>query len=444
MLGQKRRLSTTNRFVLAALRLPALSPRLRTSPVFLAVAGVVALALAATGIDRLVAQIEGDRGIPPIASNGDFEVSGIEVETTGKDAEEARLKGWSEAQRKAWEKLWSAQSGGTSKAPALSDGAIDSMVSAVVVEREQLGPHRYIATLGVIFDRARAGQLLGLSGEKVRSAPMLVIPVLTQGGVISVFETRTPWQKAWAEYRTGASTIDYVRPQGDGSDSLLLTAGQLDRRSRTWWRLVLDEFGAADVLMPMARLERQFPGGPVRGTFTARFGPDNRYLDSFTMTANDEAGVPAMLNQAIERLDRTYGQALAAGVLAPDKSLNVAIQVDEAAIAAIVAKQGPLPTAAPAGAASPGATPTAAPTAAAPTASFTVQVATPEPTSVDAGLASLRGIGGVQGVSISSVAVGGTSVLRVTFAGDLAQLAAALRARGWQVTQGTNALSIRK
>jgi hypothetical protein len=142
-------------------------------------------------------------------------------------------------------------------------------------------------------------------------------------------------------------------------------------------------------------------------------------------------------------MDRIYGQALAAGVLAPDKSLNLAIQVDEAAIAAIVAKQGPPPSAAPAQTA-PGAAPTAAPTTAAPTASFTVQVATPEPTSVDAGLASLRGIGGVQGVSISSVAVGGTSVLRVSFAGDLSQLAAALRARGWQVTQGANALSIRK
>ena len=40
------------------------------------------------------------------------------------------------------------------------------------------------------------------------------------------------------------------------------------------------------------------------------------------------------------------------------------------------------------------------------------------------------------------VEIGGTSVLRVTFAGDLAALAEALRARGWQVTQGANALAI--
>ena len=60
--------------------------------------------LLAGGGAAIYAQIEGDRGIPPIASNGDFEVSGIEVNTTGKTAEEARANGWRQAQRLAWEK----------------------------------------------------------------------------------------------------------------------------------------------------------------------------------------------------------------------------------------------------------------------------------------------------------------------------------------------------
>lgn len=427
---------------MAALSLPRLPASLRPNRAAIVLGGVVALALALAGAERLIAQIEGDRGIPPIASNGDFEVTGIEVNTTGDNAEEARLKGWAEAQRKAWEKLWSSNSGGATKAPALSDEAIDGMVSAVVVEREQLGPHRYIATLGVIFDRARAGELLGLSGVQTRSAPLLVIPVLYQGGVASVFETRTPWQMAWAEFRTGGSAIDYVRSQGDGSDSLLLTASQLDRRSRTWWRLILDEFGAADVLMPIARLERQFPGGPIRGTFTARYGPDNRFLGSFTMSANDEAALPGMLAKAIERLDQIYAGALAAGTLAPDKTLFVNQQVDEKLIAEIVAREAPAPT--PVTSAPGSATPGPVPTATAAASTFTVQISTPEPASIDAGLASVRAIAGVQGVSISSVAVGGTSVMRVTYTGDLGALAAALRGRGWQVTQGANALSIRK
>jgi hypothetical protein len=74
----------------------------------------------------------------------------------------------------------------------------------------------------------------------------------------------------------------------------------------------------------------------------------------------------------------------------------------------------------------------------------TVQVATPEGTSLDAGLSAVRGVSGVQAVATASVAVGGTSVLRVTYAGELETLAAALRGQGWRVTVGANALSIRK
>ena len=302
-----------------------------TAPSLRRALAVLALLLLAAFSLRLLAQVEGERGIAPIASNGDFEVGGIIVETTGASAEEARQKGWKEAQTLGWAKLWS-ETGHSGKAPALAEGTIDSMVSAVVIEREQMGPHRYIARLGVIFDRARAGEVLGMSGEISRSAPLLIIPVTYSGGAATLFEVRTPWQRAWAEYQTANSSIDYVRPNGAGGESLLLTAGQIERRSRTWWRNILDQFGAADVIMPLARIERQWPGGPVKGTFTARYGPDNTYLGGFTLTAPSEAALPAMLRQAIARLDGIYAGALAAGTLSPDPSLFAQQPIDQTLI----------------------------------------------------------------------------------------------------------------
>ena len=66
----------------------------------------LALPLLAGGGVLVHAQIEGPkRGIPPIASSGDFEVTGVIVNATGKNADEARRAGWEEAQRKAWEQL---------------------------------------------------------------------------------------------------------------------------------------------------------------------------------------------------------------------------------------------------------------------------------------------------------------------------------------------------
>jgi hypothetical protein len=281
---------------------------------------MIAVPLLIAGSAVVVAQIEGPkRGIMPIASTGDFEISGIKVETTGKNADEARKKGWEEAQRLAWSALWARNHGGAGS--SMSDSSLNGIVSAIVVEEEQLGPRRYIATLGVVFDRARAGQLLGVRGITRRSAPLLVLPVIWDGGAPIVFEQRNAWQDAWAKFRTADSRIDYVRPSGIGGESLLLNAGQLERRSRNWWRTILDQFGAADVIMPIVRLERQWPGGPVTGYFSARYGPDSKYLGSFTLSAESGRGIPAMMVAGVKKMDELFQNALAAGRLRADTSL---------------------------------------------------------------------------------------------------------------------------
>ena len=419
-------------------------PRIaRPGPVATLLGGLalaLGVALALIGPSRLLAQLEGDRGIQPTATSSDIQVGGIEVETTGKNAAEARMNGWRLAQRMAWQTL---------KGPAMSDGQIEGMVSAVVIEREQIGPRRYVARLGVVFDRERAGQfLLTDQGGSARahSAPLLVIPVLYSGGAAQTFEVRGPWQKAWASFRPGASAIDYVRPSGAGGESLILTAGQPSRRSRLWWRIVLSQFGASDVIVPVARLERQWPGGPVRGTFTARYGPDNTFLGSFQLTANDEAGVEGMLGAALQRLDRIYSDALAGGMLKPDATLYSEQQSMNAALAALAAAAQPKPAETAQAQASGEVAKVEASDVAAQdvVATYSVQFASPDAQAVDAALGAVRGAAGVRGAATSSIAIGGTSVMRVTYAGQLDGLAAALRARGWQVTVGSNALSIRR
>lgn len=387
----------------------------------------------------LIAQIEGDRGIIPVAASRDIQIDGVEVNVTGDNGEDARLKGWQAAAKLAW-----AKAGG----PAIADGQLQSMVSSIVIEHEQIGPRRYVATLGVVFDRARAGQFLsGGDGSRSHSAPLMVIPVLRSGGTAQVFEVKGPWQAAWAQFRAGQSPIDYVRPVGSGGESLLLTAGQPGRRSRAWWRNVLDQFGASDVLIPEARLERQWPGGPVRGTFTARYGPDNTWLGGFEMTANDEAGLPKMLAQAVVRIDAIYANALQSGLLKPDTTLNVRPSIDPALAALIAAGQAQeaaTKAVAPDAAAAASPAPSAAATEEAKVSIFTVQFASPDAAAVDAALGAVRSAAGVKGASTTSLAMGGTSLMRVSYAGELADLAAALRARGYSVSVGNNALSIRR
>jgi hypothetical protein len=405
--------------------------------------GSVALALALLGGGyALVAQVAGDRGIAPTAASADIEVRDISVDVTADSAEAARSKGWREAQRKAWDKI---------KGPKISDSQLDGLVSAIVIQRERLGPRRYIATLGVVFDRQRAAGYLGGAQQASRSAPMLLIPVEASGGTYVTFEQRNSWQRAWAEFNPGSSRINYVRPSGAGGDSLLINFGQTGRHSRVWWRSTLDQYGAADVLMAFARLDYQFPGGPVSGTFTARYGPDNRPLDSFTLKAGGPDELPAMLGQAVERMDAIFTAALEGRKLRPDPTLRFggSGEIDPAIARLIEIGRAARERAAAAAAAAAAGVPrieaqsvTSVEPGEAAVRSIVVQFATPDASAFDGALGAVRGTSGVRGVGVTSTAIGGTSVMNVSYAGSLEELAAALEARGFAVRRGANALAI--
>lgn len=396
--------------------------RLASRPVQVAIAILLGLMAAA-----LIAQMEGERGVPPIASGGDFEVSGVKVDVFGKDADSAREAGWRLAQRQAWKMLWTRTHGGNS-APGLSDSQLGAMVSGIEIQYEQIGPNRYVATLGVMFDRARTGQLLGVSGNMMRSPPLLVIPILWDGGAAVAYERTNEWQKAWARYRTGDSAIDYVRVAGTIADPILLNAGQMGRRGRLWWRVLLDQYGAADVVIPIARIVRQYPGGPVIGHFTARYGPDNALIGSFALRAGSEAAIPAMLDQATRRIDELYIRALGDGRLRPDPSLIVEEPVNATALEIENASDLPVESVNVAG-------PTSG-------SAYSIQFDTPDVGSVGAGEAVVRSIPGVRSASTRSLALGGTSVMQVSFDGTADMLRTGLAARGYAVTVNGSTLRI--
>ncbi len=392
-------------------------------PVHIAFALLAALLGAA-----LIAQIEGERGIAPIASSGDFEVRDIKVDVTGPNADAARQNGWRLAQRLGWRMLAQRTNGGAGG--ALSDGALDGIVSGIEVQKEEIGPNRYIATLAVFFDRARTGQIMGVAGQVMRSPPLLIIPVLNEGGAATTFEQPTDWQRAWALFRTADSAIDYVRTIGDRADPVLLNAGQINRRGRNWWRALLDQYGAADVIMPLARLDRSYPGGPVIGRFAARYGPDNQYIGSFTLRVEKPADIPQMMTVAVKRMDELYTQALMSGVLRPDPSLVIEAPVNPDTIGNAAELEG-LIDALPSDE-----------SLSVPLSSYTVQFDTPTAASVAQGETNVRAVPGVRSAATSSLALGGVSVMQVSYAGPIDQLRVGLEARGYVVSSAGTTLRI--
>jgi hypothetical protein len=377
-------------------------------PWFLA-ACLALLGLALGGV--LYAQMESrERGILPLDSSGTLEVGGIHVDVGGKDAESARFAGWRIAQREGFKKLWAqAHKLPVSQAPSLSDGILDQIVSSIIIQREQIGPNRYIADLGILFDRARAGQLLGIPGVSERSQPMLLIPIMITAGTATSLELRNPWQRAWAQFRTSQTPIDYVRVSGLGVDPLLVNAAQAARPGRAWWRSILDLYGAADILVAEVMVHRLYPGGPAKARFIARHGPDREIIGGFDLSAPNSAAMARMMDEGVRRMDQLFAEAFAAGRLRRDPTLNLP-------------EPPPLP-------------PEEEEEEQQQQAAVTLQVgvAAPNAATYNSAFAHLRAVPGVTSVQQINIALGNTSFFNVTYRGTVNSLRSVLASRGWGV-----------
>jgi hypothetical protein len=383
---------------------------------FVALLTLLCAVLAVSG--AVYAQMEsGDRGIAPIDSSGTLEVTGIKVDVSGKDAQTARYAGWRLAQRQGFKVLWAkTHNRPVSEAPTVPDSTLDGLVSSIVVQSEEIGPTRYIAQLGVLFDRARSAELLGIGGNVRRSVPMLLIPVMVTGGTATTVELRNPWQRAWAEFRASESPIDYVRVTGSGIDPLLVNAGQVERPGRGWWRNIIDLYGAADVVVAQVQFQRAYPGGPASARFVGFHGPDREAIGSFTISG--PAGVSALqiMREGVNRMDAMFARALQSGRLIRDTSLDIPLPpppppeeiIEEVATAA--------PT--------PGRV-----------WSYQVQIVSPDVNVYNFAMAHLRTTAGVEGIAVVAVNPNGVSYVNVTYRGDVGNLRSALIARGWAVTQ---------
>jgi hypothetical protein len=383
----------------------------------------VLLLLAALGIGGIAySQLEtGDRGILPLDSSGTLEIGGIHVDVGGKDAETARYSGWRIAQRQGFRALWAKMhKASINDAPNLPDSTLDDIVSSINVEAEQIGPNRYIADLGILFDRARAAPLLGVEGGEVRrSAPMLLIPITVTGGTETSVELRNMWQRAWAQFRTSQSPIDYVRVSGLGVDPMLVNAAQTTRPGRGWWRNVIDLYGAADILVAEVQLHRLYPGGPAQARFIARHGPDNEIVGGFTLTTQNGNGVPAMMAEGARRMDELFTTAFAAGRLARDSSLNLPAPPPLPEVAEVVEKPASL------------------------TNPFQIQIIANDVNIYNFAMAHLRTLGGIDSATPQLINPSGTSYVLVAYRGSIAQLAAALSGRGWAVETSGSVVKIR-
>ena len=351
-----------------------------------------------------------------------YVIGGIAVDTAGKTTYEARMAAYRVARGKAWPKLWAQLSGlGEASAPRLGDGAIDAMVSAIEIEGEQFSTTRYIATLGVVFDRARASRALAGTSGALHSGPMLLLPVFTDGGVSTLYHTKTPWLAAFQRFSDSLSPIDYVVAGGSAGDNLVLTSYQVQRADRSLWRNILNRFGTIDVLIAEVRLTRDWPGGPIAAEFIARHGPDAVELGRFTLAA-PEADLDTLLDAGVQRIDAIYTSALRDGRLRSDPSLAVEMAPLIAATPQFGIGGGQALRA-------PG---------------IDAEVVTPDAAAWSEMERQLRATPTITGVELSSLSLGGTSRIVIRYTDTAEMLLYQLDQRGLRLADGPSGKLLRR
>src|SRR4051812_45192321 len=209
-----------------------------------------------------------------------YTVRDVEVDVTANNSAAARDRAITEAQRKAFDTLYSRLSPDAgAKAPALSDIEVARLVQDFEVQRERSSAVRYLATLTVRFRPANVRSLLQTKGSsyvEVRSKPVLVLPIFqSTGSPPLLWEDRTAWRSAWENYPPPQGMVPVVVPYGELADIADVSASKALEGDPSGFTAIAKRYDAGDVLVAVlgVRGAEPDPSSPNTVKLT-RYSPD--------------------------------------------------------------------------------------------------------------------------------------------------------------------------
>ena len=161
-------------------------------------------------------------GLP--AGAGDvFSVSAISVDETADTAAAARARAFRRGQRAALTTILRRLTvrADHARLPAVDNERLDFMVQALEVADEKTSDVRYLANMTVNFKPPEIRRLLRESAipfAETPSKPVLVLPVLRQGGALVLWDDPNLWREAWSRMPVSGDLVPLIVPVGDLSD----------------------------------------------------------------------------------------------------------------------------------------------------------------------------------------------------------------------------------
>ncbi len=191
------------------------------------------------------------------AADNVFSVSGIAVDNTADTAAKARAAAFRSAQRAALTALFQRLTLRTDHArlPKVDSERVEFMVQALEVADERTSNVRYLANITVNFKPPEVRRLLRearIPFAETPSKPVLVLPVLQQGGALVLWDDPNMWREAWSELPLSNGLVPLIVPVGDLSDIADVDAAQAAEGDPLRLSAIARRYGAADVLVAVA------------------------------------------------------------------------------------------------------------------------------------------------------------------------------------------------
>ncbi len=222
-----------------------------------------------------------------------FAVRDVRVDITAKTAAAARKIALEQGHGQAFDRLLSrlVPNRERDRVPRLAAAAIAEMIRDFGVDEEKTSPVRYLATLRVRFKRAAVRRLLrdaDVPFAETASKPVLIVPVFRRAGALLLWDQANGWRHAWAALPPSDGLVPMILPKGDLADVNDIGPEQALRSEEARFKAIAGRYGAADILLAVARLGTDAANTAILHVNVSRFGAVGQgrtIVRSFSATA---------------------------------------------------------------------------------------------------------------------------------------------------------------
>ena len=192
-----------------------------------------------------------------ITSKNVFVIENVAVDETSSTALKAREKALEIGQKKAWKKLLERMTfrETVKKVADIPYLELRSLIRGYEVTRERTSTVRYLADLNVTFSANEVRQFFlskNIDYAETPSEPVLVIPLLIQQGVASLWEPPNPWRDAWQNLPKQRGLVDIIVPVGDLADIRDIAAIQALRGDQKKLKKIAKRYQAKTIVVAKA------------------------------------------------------------------------------------------------------------------------------------------------------------------------------------------------